>query len=279
MKLFGPLLRNRELVLVDQRGAGLSEPLECRDLQQGKGPEWLTLGECGRRLGERAGSFRTETMADDIDDVRKALGLDAITLYGDSYGSFLAQSYAYRYGDRLNALVLDSTYVLEGEDPVVSGPPAERSALDLDRVRALQGVLRGRAAAPRQELVEHLRDTGRGVGGLIDAISLAGEGTFVTDYYLDIDRAGQALLAGNPKPWRKLTEEHKPAYHHPRFYRRAGEMVVGCNDYPMIWDKEADEEQRREQLEEAIRDYDPKAFPPSPRGRWRSHPRSATSSA
>jgi pimeloyl-ACP methyl ester carboxylesterase len=39
-------------------------------------------------------------MAADIDDVRKALGLAEITLYGDSYGSFLAQSYAYRHGGR-----------------------------------------------------------------------------------------------------------------------------------------------------------------------------------
>ena len=37
---------------------------------------------------------------------------------------------------------------------------------------------------------------------------------------------------------------------------------MGCNDYPMIWDKEVDEDQRREQLEQAIRDYDPDAFPP-----------------
>jgi pimeloyl-ACP methyl ester carboxylesterase len=37
---------------------------------------------------------------------------------------------------------------------------------------------------------------------------------------------------------------------------------VGCNDYPMIWDKEADEDLRREQLEQAIREYDPDAFKP-----------------
>ncbi|MGH2989189.1 MAG: alpha/beta fold hydrolase, partial [Solirubrobacterales bacterium] len=38
--------------------------------------------------------------------------------------------------------------------------------------------------------------------------------------------------------------------------------AVSCNDYPMIWDKEASEAERRRQLEEAIRDYDRDAFPP-----------------
>jgi pimeloyl-ACP methyl ester carboxylesterase len=41
---------------------------------------------------------------------------------------------------------------------------------------------------------------------------------------------------------------------------------VGCNDYPMIWDKEASEPERRAQLEEAIREYDPDVLAPfSPR--------------
>jgi pimeloyl-ACP methyl ester carboxylesterase len=261
VKLFGDLLRRRELVLVDQRGTGHSEPLRCRDLQKGRGPDWLTLAECGRKLGERTGSFRTVAMADDLEDVRRALGYDEISLYGDSYGSFLAQSYAYRHGDRLNALVLDSTYVLEGEDPWY--PSLPRTGIRSISIACERSEdCSGDAGKRLDRLVEHLRRTGRGVGGLIDAISEAGSGTKAADYYLDIDEAGQALVNGDPKPWRKLTQEYKPAFHHPRFYRRAGELVVGCNDYPMIWDKEAGEEERREQLEQAIREYDPNAFAP-----------------
>ena len=47
----------------------------------------------------------------------RALGLGRIDLYGDSYGTFLAQSYAYRHGDSLAALVLDSAYPVRGESP------------------------------------------------------------------------------------------------------------------------------------------------------------------
>ena len=144
-------------------------------------------------------------MADDIDDVRKALGLDEITLYGDSYGSFLAQSYAYRHGGTLNALVLDSTYLLEGEDPWYPALPRNgvRSiSIACERSKECSGNARRRLG----RFVAHLRETGRDVGGLIDAIAEAGTGTFATDSYLKIDRAGRALLAGNPAPWRKLTD-------------------------------------------------------------------------
>ena len=54
--------------------------------------------------------------------MREALGLDRISLYGDSYGTFLSQSYAYRHGDTLDALVLDSAYPAAGREPLVSEP-------------------------------------------------------------------------------------------------------------------------------------------------------------
>src|SRR4029453_13920251 len=69
VKLFRGLLRHRELVLVDQRGQGRSDLYECPNLQQGRGPEFIPLAECARRLGDRASSYRTSAAADDIDDV------------------------------------------------------------------------------------------------------------------------------------------------------------------------------------------------------------------
>ena len=124
----------------------------------------------------------------------------------------------------------------------------------------------GDAGKRLERLAERLRETNRGTGGLIDAISEAGSGPNAGEYYLDVDRAGRELLAGNPEPWERLTDEGNPGFRRPRSYIRAGELVVGCNDYPMIWDKDAGEEQRREQLERAIREYDDDAFEPfSPR--------------
>ncbi|MGH3041593.1 MAG: alpha/beta fold hydrolase, partial [Gaiellaceae bacterium] len=259
VKLFRGTLRHRELVLVDQRGLGRSKPIDCPDLQRGRGPEFITAPECARRLGERATSYRTSAAADDVDDVRVALGHEAIALYGDSYGTFWAQSYAYRHRDTLSAQVLDGAYPLEGEDPwYPSLPHTGMRSISIACERSEECT--GDAGKRLERLVEHLRETGRGVGDLIDAIAEAGSGPNAAKYY--VDEAGQALLAGDTKPWRKLTQEFKPAFHHPRFYLRAGELAVSCNDYPMIWDKEASEAERRRQLEEAIRDYDRDAFPP-----------------
>ena len=99
------------------RGTGYSKPVDCPDVQQGNGPEWIILSDCARRLGKHFESYRTSAAADDIDAVREALGFDTIALYGDSYGTFLAQSYGWRHGETLDALVLDSAYPVFGEDP------------------------------------------------------------------------------------------------------------------------------------------------------------------
>ncbi len=50
--------------------------------------------------------------ADDIDAVRKALGIEKLDFYGVSYGTQVGQVYAVRHGDRLRTLVLDSAYPL-----------------------------------------------------------------------------------------------------------------------------------------------------------------------
>ncbi len=192
----------------------------------------------------------------------EALGLERIVLYGDSYGTFLAQSYAFRHPDRLRALVLDSAYPARGES-------AWYPSLPRTGIRAISIACRrsdscsGDARARLEKLVRFLRRTGRGVGPLIDAIGEAGNDALdAPGAYLAIDRAGVALRHGNPGPWSRLTRQPKPLHRHVRFYSRAGELVFGCNDYPMIWDRNAAEPERRAQLDRAIREYDRDAFAP-----------------
>jgi pimeloyl-ACP methyl ester carboxylesterase len=257
-RLFGTLLRRRELVLVDMRGTGRSGPLVCQDLQEGRAPEWIALPECADRLGPRFESYRTAAAADDIDDVRRALGYPRITLYGDSYGTFLAQSYAFRHGEHLNSLVLDSAYPAEGEDPWY--PSLVRTGIRAFAIACERSPgCSGDPEALLARLVEFLRGT-RGVGSLLDA--LIGAAYTPPQSYLRIHRAGAALLRGRVAAWSRLTDPGQAVHHRPRRYSRGEELVVGCNDYPMIWDKEASEHQRRRQLERAIRTYDEDAFLP-----------------
>ncbi len=148
-RLFGDLLDRRELVVVDMRGTGLSEPIRCKDVQQRRAPDPIALSACARKLGPRFESYRTQAAADDIDDVRRALGFDEITLYGDSYGTYLGQSYAFRHGDALNALVLDSAYPAFGEDPWYPSLTRTGRAPHVEGVQARRELHGRRRRAPR----------------------------------------------------------------------------------------------------------------------------------
>ena len=258
-KLFGRLLDHRELVLVDMRGTGLSGPIRCPDLQTGRAPEWIALSQCARRLGDDFEAYNTGAAAEDIDAVRRALGLGRITLYGDSYGTFLSQSYAFRHPDSLNAVVLDGAYPVRGESPWY---PSLITAGNENMEIACERAPDCPPSASRRlkRLAKLMRRKGMNVGTLIDAIAGAAYGP--PSSYLRIDRAGRKLLAGKPRDWRRLTLEEIVASRDRLQYDHAEELVVGCNDYPMIWDRTAREPARRAQLERAIRDYDPKAFAP-----------------
>jgi hypothetical protein len=87
--------------------------------------------------------------------------------------------------------VLDSTYLAEAEDPWYPDLP-RRGVRSISIACQRSDACSGDARRCLDRLVEHLRDTGRGVGGLIDAIAEAGTGTFATDSYLKIDRAGRS---------------------------------------------------------------------------------------
>jgi pimeloyl-ACP methyl ester carboxylesterase len=51
--------------------------------------------------------YATREAAEDLESIRDHLGIDRFALYGESYGTELAQTYAARHPDRLTALILD----------------------------------------------------------------------------------------------------------------------------------------------------------------------------
>ena len=257
--LFGGLLRTRDLIVVDMRGTGGSGAIDCPDLQRGIGPPTLDLATCARSLGADFESYRTSAAADDLDDVRRALGHERITLYGDSYGTYLAQSYAFRHPEALGALVLDSAYPVRGE----SGwyPSVWRSG-----IRNLGTACRRSPDCPPgserrlREFVGELRKEGLGVGPLLDAIGSAGFSP--PRSFLRIDKVIASYLNGDRRPYERLAKIGRAGYGDPARYSFGQELTISCNDYPMIWDKEASENARREQLTEAIAGYRKERFAP-----------------
>jgi pimeloyl-ACP methyl ester carboxylesterase len=110
-------------------------------------------------------------------------------------------------------------------------------------------------------VVALLRDTPRGVGPLLDAIAYSGYEP-PTRAYLAIDDAIGAYLAGDRKPYRRLTAPGSGGYGSYRYYSRGDELTVSCNDYPMLWDKRAGPRARREQLAAHVRRYPQRMFAP-----------------
>ncbi len=257
--MLGPLLERRELVTVDMRGTGHSRAIDCPALQKGRGSDVQGVARCARTLGKDFVSYRTSAAADDLESVRTALGLGSITVYGDSYGTFLAQSYAYRHGDHLRTLVMDGAYPVRGESgwfPSLTRTGIRSLAVVCRRSNDCSGNPRARLA----EVVELLRDTPRGAGGLLTAIGSSGYEP-PRRYYSRVNDAVSAYLAGDRRPMRKLTD-FGGGYGSYRSYSRGDELAVSCNDYPVLWDKNADEATRRAQQRAAIRAYPPDRFRP-----------------
>lgn len=112
---FRDVVKHRNVVLVDQRGTGGSNPLKCaegKDLPYDAGMEAVRAmtSRCRDALSKSA-DLRFYTTTDavrDLDEVRQALGVDRLNLLGISYGTRVAQQYAMRHPARTRTLVLDS---------------------------------------------------------------------------------------------------------------------------------------------------------------------------
>lgn len=110
---FEPLRRNRDILLVDQRGTGRSAPLTCELGEEIVGGSMAddeairVTRECLDELPHDPRFFTTSVAVRDLDAVREALGYPAVNVYGISYGSRVAQHYARRFPATTRTIVLD----------------------------------------------------------------------------------------------------------------------------------------------------------------------------
>jgi pimeloyl-ACP methyl ester carboxylesterase len=133
---FRRIQRDRDIVLVDQRGTGKSHPLNCRDPQEHLRDALAPIEAALPRLRTCLESYdadvrlyTTSIAMDDLDDVRAYLGYDRVNLYGGSYGTRAALVYMRQHGDRVRAAILDSVAPTDMRLPMYAARDAQR-ALD-----------------------------------------------------------------------------------------------------------------------------------------------------
>lgn len=134
--------RERDIVLVDQRGTGGSMPLDCpTDEDSAASPasddELGPIEDAARQAQRCLDSlthdtrlFTTSIAVQDLEQVRRALAIDRWNVYGVSYGTRVALHYARRYPTAVRSLILDA--VVPPGTPL--GPdiaPLAQRALDL----------------------------------------------------------------------------------------------------------------------------------------------------
>jgi len=123
-----------DVIMLDQRGTGFSNHIPACAAPRRLDPAVVlteavlntyyreTLDDCMTRwrgAGVATGGYTTEQSADDIDDLRRALGARQIDLMGTSYGSHLALTTMRRHARSIGRVVMSS---VEGMDQTVKLP-------------------------------------------------------------------------------------------------------------------------------------------------------------
>lgn len=127
-----------DIVAVDQRGSGQSEPLDCPRLESlafdWDGGDPRTDGpftNCSNALGAPRASYNTAEAVADLDDIRADMGVDNAVFFGVSYGTKVALAYAKAHPNHTKSLILDS--VLPTDMP---------GAFDTESLAALRGAMK-----------------------------------------------------------------------------------------------------------------------------------------
>jgi len=111
--LFRDVLQTRDVILVDQRGTGKSNPLQCDItiddhllIPTHEDTEQLAR-DCAAELDADFQQYTTVNAVRDFERVREALGYSQFNLYGGSYGTRSGLVYLREYPDSIRSAVLD----------------------------------------------------------------------------------------------------------------------------------------------------------------------------
>ena len=115
IRFFEDVNQERDIVLVDQRGTGQSNPLQCANfVEEQFGSDFndervVELARtCRAEFQANLTLYTTEIAMADLDAVRAALGYEHVNLYGGAYGTRAALTYLRRYPEHVRTVTLDA---------------------------------------------------------------------------------------------------------------------------------------------------------------------------
>jgi pimeloyl-ACP methyl ester carboxylesterase len=139
--LFMALREVADVIAFDQRGTGMShrlppaprpiffpadKPVTRAEAEQAFRDYALEMANYWREQGVDLDAYNTEESADDLEDLRKAIGAEKITLWGMSYGTHLALAAIKRHPASIDRLVLAG---IEGPDQTLKPPHQQQELL------------------------------------------------------------------------------------------------------------------------------------------------------
>lgn len=259
LALYAPLRDTRDVLIMDNRGTGSSGPVDCPDLQQVRGR--LTsemIAACGAKLGSSAWLYGTVYVADDLAALLEALDIGRVDLYGDSYGTYTAQTFAIRHPARVRTIVLDGAYPLSGAEvawyPHYAPAMRERFTTVCSRspaCRSIPGTTLEHLAPALAKLRSSPQDIeapdgeGRVIRIHADATALATlmfSGAPARVGLRELDAAARAYADGDAAPLARLLAEAQSAVeprdtpYDPRAYSLGLAAAVMCGDAPQVFD-------------------------------------------
>ncbi|MCA1659510.1 MAG: alpha/beta hydrolase, partial [Verrucomicrobiaceae bacterium] len=134
-RTFAGVRRSRDIVLVDQRGTGGSNGLEC-DLYSKSTQAHLgelfpaeSVARCAEGWKTRADLrfYTSEIAMAEIDEVRAAMGYERINIFGTSYGTRAAQVYMRQFPDRVRTVIMKGVTQIVTPLTIAMARDAQRS--------------------------------------------------------------------------------------------------------------------------------------------------------
>lgn len=245
-----PLLAGRDLLVVDPRGTGASDPISCPGIDSAStwGPEQVAT--CARLLGPAAARYSTHDNVRDLEDVRRALRIPRLVVYGVSYGTKTALDLSRLVPRRVEALVLDSP-IVDDTDPFYrrSARGSERVLRNVcaqgacprgaDPVRDLRAVVRrmhdGKLPGAAATLTE---------GALLHAVVSGGQNLWRLPSALHAAAAGRLGELASVLP-AAIPDARDPDWLKPAFSRTVY-LATSCDDGDFPWSRDEGLQKRRQ---------------------------------